>query len=87
MTKIYCTKCRKKTDSTNEQVVDTKNNRKRIAAKCKICKGGKSMFLGNTSNVRRDKKKEPKQEKKTIKCCPKCLQRYKRYVEELKNRD
>ncbi len=77
MTKIYCTKCREKTDSVGEKIVETKNRRKRISANCKICKAGKSMFLGNTSNKRSAKKDSFKQEKNMIKCCSKCLKKYK----------
>ena len=41
----YCLKCRKNTESTNTEVVRTKNGRITILSKCAVCKSKKSKFI------------------------------------------
>jgi RNase P subunit RPR2 len=43
--KIYCLKCKKKTDTTNYKKTKTKNNRNIIKGTCKICGTKKSLFI------------------------------------------
>ena len=43
----YCLKCEKHTGDVNPLIVSTKNGRKRLQSKCKICGGSKSKFLPN----------------------------------------
>lgn len=71
MTLIYCIKCGDKTNSIDEKVVITKNNRKRITAVCVKCKSKKSMFISSSGNKKKTdgktKKKEPVEKKQTTK--------------------
>lgn len=41
---LYCVKCKKKTDTMNTQISTTKNNKKIINGKCKICGINKTSF-------------------------------------------
>lgn len=43
--KIYCLKCRMKTDSVNAKKVKTSRGRQRISCKCKKCGTKKSLFV------------------------------------------
>ena len=42
---MYCVKCRKKTDTTNEQIATTSNNRSMKRGKCAICGTTKTQFV------------------------------------------
>ena len=42
---MYCVKCRKKTDTTNEQFLTTSNNRTMKRGKCAICGTTKTQFV------------------------------------------
>jgi hypothetical protein len=43
--KIYCVKCKKKTSNRKAKVVETKNNRNAISARCKVCDTKKFLFV------------------------------------------
>ena len=43
----YCLKCRKKTESKNPQVVNTKNGRIMLLSKCALCESKISQFMKN----------------------------------------
>lgn len=45
MNKLYCFKCRQKTDNVNPLIIKSRHNRKRLSAKCKLCKKLKSGFI------------------------------------------
>ena len=45
MSYIYCVKCKRKTPTLDEQVVNTKNNRNAITGKCQKCGRTKYMFI------------------------------------------
>ena len=45
--KIYCVKCKKKTDTDNIQKITTKSNRLAIRGNCKICGTQKYRFVKN----------------------------------------
>ena len=45
--KIYCVKCKQKTDSDNIENITIKNNRMAIRGNCKICNTQKYMFVKN----------------------------------------
>ena len=45
--KIYCVKCKQKTDSDNIENITTKHNRMAIRGNCKICGTQKYMFVKN----------------------------------------
>lgn len=45
MENIYCVKCKQKTDNINPHIIKTKNNRKRLSAKCNKCNSLKSCFI------------------------------------------
>lgn len=45
MSNIYCVKCKKKTGSSNTNVVQTKNNRYRLTGQCTSCGTMKSQFI------------------------------------------
>ena len=41
---MYCIKCKKRTDTTNEQITSTKNNRHMKRGTCVICGINKTQF-------------------------------------------
>lgn len=43
--KLYCVKCKKKTDTMDSHISTTINNRKIKKGKCKICGISKSSFI------------------------------------------
>ena len=43
----YCVSCRQKTNTTNSQVVATKNGRKMMKGNCEICNNKKCKFVKN----------------------------------------
>ena len=43
--KIFCVKCKRKTDTTNVVTVKTRNNRSMLMGICSICKNKKCSFL------------------------------------------
>ena len=45
MSVIYCVKCKKKTATINEQMVQTKNDRNALTGNCSICNSKKYMFI------------------------------------------
>jgi len=42
---IYCVKCRSKTDTISQELVQTTNNRRRIKGLCSVCNSKKSQFM------------------------------------------
>ena len=42
---MYCVKCKKKTETTNEQMVTTSNNRRMKRGKCVQCGTTKTQFV------------------------------------------
>ena len=42
---LYCLKCRENTESTNPNVVKTKNGRIMLLSKCKVCDSKNSKFI------------------------------------------
>lgn len=54
---IYCVKCRKKTETENLSENLTKNNRKQIKGKCKICGTNKSQFVKNSEKIDKNEEK------------------------------
>ena len=57
---MYCLKCRKFTDTINEHETTTKNNRRMLKGKCKICGTTKNKFIkgGNLADTIIDKMPE-----------------------------
>ena len=47
MPMIFCLKCQVRTDTTNVEIVEMGNGRRRMKGKCKICGKEKSEILGN----------------------------------------
>lgn len=45
--RVYCVKCKKKTDNIDIKTIQTENNKYRLSAKCKICNSNKSQFIKN----------------------------------------
>ena len=43
--KIYCVKCKSKTDTLNPEMVTTKNNKAMIKGKCSVCGITKTQFI------------------------------------------
>lgn len=44
---IYCVKCRQKTLSKDEHILQSSKGTKRISARCCICNSKKSQFIKN----------------------------------------
>ena len=42
---MYCVKCKKRTDTTNERITTTKNNRHMKRGTCVICGINKAQFI------------------------------------------
>ena len=42
---MYCVKCKKRTDTTNERITTTKNNRHMKRGTCVICGTTKTQFI------------------------------------------
>ena len=42
---MYCVRCKKKTETTNEQIATTSNNRSMKWGKCAICGTTKTQFV------------------------------------------
>ena len=42
---MYCVRCRKKTNTTNEKIVTTSNNRRMKRGKCAVCGTNKTQFV------------------------------------------
>ena len=42
---MYCVKCKKRTDTTNERITRTKNNRHMKRRTCVICRTTKTQFI------------------------------------------
>jgi Domain of unknown function (DUF5679) len=64
MTQIYCLKCRKKTN-TSEEIQDmTNNGRYRIHGDCTICGTHKNIFTGEDWEIKAHSKKELLEAKK-----------------------
>ena len=49
--KIYCVKCKEKTDTDNIENIITQNNRAAVRGNCKICNKIKYMFVKNDSGT------------------------------------
>jgi len=45
MTMIYCVKCKKKTETTNEHETTTKNGKRMLAGNCAVCGTKKGQFI------------------------------------------
>ena len=45
---MYCVKCKKRTDTSNEQLTTTKNNRRMKRGTCVICGTTKTQFVKYT---------------------------------------
>lgn len=43
--KIYCMKCKQKTDTVNDHKAKTKNGRNCVKGNCKVCGTKKSVFV------------------------------------------
>lgn len=51
--KIYCLRCKQKTDTVNLVETKTLNNKKMMKGQCKTCKTNKCSFLGMKTVKRR----------------------------------
>lgn len=49
MSKLYCVKCKNKTDTDNIEYVTTENGRRRARGVCNDCGSNKSSFVGSSS--------------------------------------
>ena len=47
---MYCVKCKKKTETTNEQITTTSNNRRMKRGKCVICGTTKTQFVKSSKD-------------------------------------
>ena len=47
MTKTYCVKCKRKTETKNEKIITTKNNHSAQTGTCSICGSKNYMFIKN----------------------------------------
>ena len=52
---MYCFKCKKKTQTTNQREVNTKNGRRMLKGNCKICNTKKNVFVSG-GNMNKTKK-------------------------------
>ena len=46
---MYCVRCKKKTETTNEQLVTTPNNRQMKRGKCAVCGTTKTQFVKSST--------------------------------------
>jgi len=44
---MFCVKCKKRTPTTDQEVVKSKNGRYRLIGRCTICNTMKSKFISN----------------------------------------
>ena len=42
---MYCVKCKRKTETSNEQLVTTSNDRSMKKGKCAVCRTTKTQFV------------------------------------------